>query len=264
MKIPNGFVPRAYHVSKMVYRKELAIKEGRELIVGEDKSINPNSANDYIYNFKSLLNGVAFTRKFNTFSMDYFVEHIYKDYGISGLSNALIALEGHIKYHKEKFNVNLNSMKKIIEKFSPKLNNDNDIIEQKEIADLLVKEQPNRDTILEELRNLKPSTSKETIIYSRTFTRDNATIEKLKYVRGYACQICSTKILKADGSFYIEAAHIHPKKDRGEETPENILILCPNHHKEFDYGKREILTHTAKEIVFRLNGKKYQVSLELV
>ena len=57
-----------------------------------------------------------------------------------------------------------------------------------------------------------------------------------------------------DGSFYIEAAHIKPKSQQGTETPDNILILCPNHHKEFDLGKREIIepvsyTHLIKGLV---------------
>mgnify|MGYP006360662093 CR=1 FL=1 len=54
-------------------------------------------------------------------------------------------------------------------------------------------------------------------------------------------------------------AHIIPKKDKGNENKENILILCPNHHKEFDYGKRKIIEHTKKEIVFELNEKLYTI-----
>ncbi|WP_423776187.1 HNH endonuclease [Aliarcobacter skirrowii] len=57
----------------------------------------------------------------------------------------------------------------------------------------------------------------------------------------------------------MEAAHIIPKKDKGNENKENILILCPNHHKEFDYGKRKIIEHTKKEIVFELNEKQYTI-----
>ncbi len=48
-----------------------------------------------------------------------------------------------------------------------------------------------------------------------------------------------------------------------EESPRNLLILCPNHHKEFDYGQREILTHTEEEIIFVLNGVEHQIYIGL-
>jgi len=69
--------------------------------------------------------------------------------------------------------------------------------------------------------------------------------------------------LKKDGSFYAEASHITAKHKKGSELPSNILILCPNHHKEFDLGKREILKRTDEEITFRLNGKEYRIDLGL-
>mgnify|MGYP000569686996 CR=1 FL=1 len=70
-------------------------------------------------------------------------------------------------------------------------------------------------------------------------------------------------ILKADGTYYVEAAHIDPKRDKGKETLENILLLCPNHHKEFDLGKREILYRDDKSVSLKINGRTYNISLIL-
>ncbi|MBU0559050.1 MAG: HNH endonuclease [Bacteroidetes bacterium] len=53
---------------------------------------------------------------------------------------------------------------------------------------------------------------------------------------------------KKNGDFYIEAAHIKPKHKKSKETPENILILCPNHHKEFDFGRRIIREHNKQSM----------------
>jgi len=47
----------------------------------------------------------------------------------------------------------------------------------------------------------------------------------------------------------------------GSETYDNILILCPKHHKEFDLGNRQILTHNANWIAFMLNNKQYAIDL---
>ncbi len=52
----------------------------------------------------------------------------------------------------------------------------------------------------------------------------------------FKCQICDFTFQKRDGTYYIEAAHIIPLKDGGTDAPENIVILCPNHHKMLDEG----------------------------
>ena len=98
-------------------------------------------------------------------------------------------------------------------------------------------------------------------IKGKRYKRNNVIIVKIKLLRGSKCQLCGTSIIKKNGEPYIEAAHIKPKVDRGPETLDNILILCPNHHKEFDLGDLKILCQNEYEIKFRLNGKEYQVQL---
>ena len=80
-------------------------------------------------------------------------------------------------------------------------------------------------------------------------------------MRDFKCQICSTSILKKDGSKYVEAAHIKPKNQKGRETLDNIILLCPNHHKEFDFGHLEIILHNINKIHFLLNDKQYKITL---
>ena len=46
-------------------------------------------------------------------------------------------------------------------------------------------------------------------------------------------------------------------------SPEIVLILCLNHHKEFDYGERKILEHNKEKVIFELNNNKYKISLEV-
>lgn len=91
--------------------------------------------------------------------------------------------------------------------------------------------------------------------------RDNESIAIIKCLRESKCQLCGKSILKRDGSYYIEAAHIDAKCDKGKETLENILLLCPNHHKEFDLGKREIIYRDSSSLILKINGKTYEVSL---
>jgi predicted restriction endonuclease len=135
--------------------------------------------------------------------------------------------------------------------------------EQNEIVDELKKQNKSRQDVIDELKRLKKTDSKTVIIKSNVFRRDNKTIAQLKFIRDFKCQICSTSIEKKDGSFYIEAAHIKAKHQQGAETPDNIILLCPNHHKEFDLGKKVIVKHDKKLIIFKLNGVQYKLTLEL-
>ena len=93
--------------------------------------------------------------------------------------------------------------------------------------------------------------------------RDNESIAIIKYLRDSKCQICGKFIVKKDGSYYVEAAHVDPKRDKGKETLENILLLCPNHHKEFDLGEREIIYRDDKLLILKMNGVIYNISLAI-
>lgn len=76
--------------------------------------------------------------------------------------------------------------------------------------------------------------------YTNTYRvlRDTNLARKLKLLHDNSCQICSLKIQMPNGKFYSEAHHIIPlgKPYDGPDSPENIIVLCPNHHVMFDYG----------------------------
>lgn len=117
--------------------------------------------------------------------------------------------------------------------------------------------------ILKELLNLKESDPEEIVVNHKTYKRDNKTIAQIKILRDFKCQICSTTIIKKDGSKYIEAAHVKAKHQKGRETLDNIILLCPNHHKEFDFGHLEIKLHNIDIIDFLLNGQPYKIKLSI-
>jgi predicted restriction endonuclease len=39
----------------------------------------------------------------------------------------------------------------------------------------------------------------------------------------------------------------------------NLLVLCPNHHKEFDHGNLEISEQTENKIRGIINGKEFDI-----
>lgn len=65
--------------------------------------------------------------------------------------------------------------------------------------------------------------------------RDAEVVRKVKRIYENTCQICSTQLQTATGS-YSEAAHIKPlgAPHHGVDQIDNVLCLCPNCHKRFD------------------------------
>lgn len=137
----------------------------------------------------------------------------------------------------------------------------NDEQEQEEILQHFKEKE--RSSLVKDLKNTKAKDPKIITINNKHYSRDNKTIVILKLLRDSQCQICNKFILKKGGSRYVEAAHIVPKRMKGNELPENILILCPNHHKEFDYGNTIINEHNKKHIDFTMNGVNHNITLSV-
>ena len=60
----------------------------------------------------------------------------------------------------------------------------------------------------------------------------------LKEQYNHECQVCGEHRKRDNSNRYAEAHHIQPlgADNPGPDVAENILILCPNHHSDFDYG----------------------------
>ena len=76
--------------------------------------------------------------------------------------------------------------------------------------------------------------------YTATRTiRDTKLAEMAKELYDYRCQLCGDRRESRDGSAYAEAHHVKPLGEPhcGPDTAANLLVLCPNHHADFDYGR---------------------------
>ncbi len=67
--------------------------------------------------------------------------------------------------------------------------------------------------------------------------RDTKLAVDLKMIYQNKCQICGTQIQLVD-KLYSEAHHIRPLggEHRGPDILGNLLVVCPNHHAQLDYG----------------------------
>lgn len=58
----------------------------------------------------------------------------------------------------------------------------------------------------------------------------------LKQHYGYRCQVCRRRT-RISGGYYAEVHHVKPRNSHsGKDVWENMLVLCPQHHVEFDYS----------------------------
>jgi len=113
--------------------------------------------------------------------------------------------------------------------------------------------------INDKMKGIKPE--RVTSIINNTIRRDREIIQKLKEHFNYQCQFpnCNASIPMKDGGNYVEVAHIKPVSKGGQSVIGNLLVLCPNHHKEFDYGELNIEEQTFHSIKGKLNGKIFNI-----
>jgi len=80
--------------------------------------------------------------------------------------------------------------------------------------------------------NGKPKKTQRSV---NIFERDSAIVKKLKNQYQNFCQVCNYRLKKSDGGFYSEVHHFWPLQYGGDDDVKNMLVVCPNHHKEFDF-----------------------------
>ena len=86
------------------------------------------------------------------------------------------------------------------------------------------------------------------------FIRDTKKVKQLKAMYHDECQVCGHTIAVSEGSRYSEVHHIYPLGDGGSDDLDNMLVLCPTHHVEFDY--KVIGIDSDKKTIVDKNGNK--------
>lgn len=113
----------------------------------------------------------------------------------------------------------------------------------------------------EKMKNVSPERVEKLV--SATIRNDTKIINALKMATDFKCQFpsCGQRIIKKNGGFYIEVAHIKPVSQNGQSILGNLIVLCPNHHKEFDFGDLKINEQTNSKLAGQLNGNKFEIEL---
>ena|SRR5271166_4945392 len=75
------------------------------------------------------------------------------------------------------------------------------------------------------------------IIQVSRLERDTEMVRLIKQIYDDQCQLCGKQLSSPDGTqHYSEGHHVKPLGDPhgGPDTPENILVVCPDHHVLLD------------------------------
>lgn len=95
--------------------------------------------------------------------------------------------------------------------------------------------------ILNKLTNIafvdeaEPPPAIATVVYRKI--RDTLLSASLKQKYEHYCQICEERISLGNKNFYSEGHHLKPlgNPHNGPDIVTNLIVLCPNHHVEFDH-----------------------------
>jgi 5-methylcytosine-specific restriction enzyme A len=94
-------------------------------------------------------------------------------------------------------------------------------------------------------------------IVTRVIKRDNKVRQYvLRRAKG-KCEYCDVRgFPTVNGGFYIETHHIIALGNSGRDTVDNVIALCPQHHRQAHYGKdAESLESEFAKILAKLNRK---------
>lgn len=210
---------------------EAAYQKGRELYASDNKGIaaalaelqektgiNRASASNYIYNLRQMLRGVRYQRAMSAESTDAFLTWICRDYGMDGLKNALLALEGYIDANQS----DMRSHTAVLAKHRGYLHSDGN--SQSALKDLL--DPPPGNTA--------PDRAERSGFFIKRDPKVRAYVIEMAKGR---CEYCECEGFPLpNGTNYLEAHHVIALANDGADTVDNVIVLCANHHREAHFG----------------------------
>jgi 5-methylcytosine-specific restriction protein A len=252
MKITDAQIKAAYQVARLVYAGQMSLRDGASEL-NATYGLNVNSARDFIEDYKALLHGKLFQRAMSAPAMEYFLANIEKEHGSVALAASLDALRKHITYYENVRQVNLHKMRGVVAKFSQRIEQPLDF-EQLQMDFAQAMEIFKTLTPDEKSRKLGaspklPVRSKAIVsVYLRNPYVVAAVLERAKG----KCERCHKPapfLRGKDGTPYLEVHHKIRLADRGEDTVDNAIALCPNCHRELHHGPQGAHQGTSSDVL---------------
>tara|TARA_R100001377_G_scaffold84244_1_gene67361 strand:- start:5185 stop:5919 length:735 start_codon:yes stop_codon:yes gene_type:complete len=240
--IDEKVIEAAYDIAKRVYKSEISMSQGVRLLQSAH-GMNRNSAVDYVYSYRNMIEGRRFTRTTNAIATRYYLEMIFKDGGRDKLLNALSALRQHIDYYETVGNANVVKRRAIYEEFSrfAKVSTNDDYIFPDEV---------------DEVKELREGSVRS--VYVNIYERNP--VARVQCIEHYGCHcfVCGFDFLSVYGDMGRDFIHVHHEIELssiGEEYVidpiQDLKPVCPNchamiHRRKPAYGVLELKKHLTK------------------
>jgi len=235
-KITANEISKIYELAIDVYHKRMSISEATD-ILQNNLSMNRNSADGYIRSHNLLFRGELITRTINMAATEHLLSNVVKDLGAIVSRNVVNGLWLHVDYYEKKTNTNQNSLRHLLTKFQPLIRTKNIFLLSEfdqEVSDSLNLSQADRLAKIQQL----DGSPRRILIHSVGYTRSQHIVaERLFQAKGF-CGYCGSPapFNKKNGSPYLEVHHVIPLAERGKDSLENTIALCPNCHREAHLG----------------------------
>ncbi|MEH2464113.1 HNH endonuclease [Nostoc sp.] len=112
------------------------------------------------------------------------------------------------------------------------------------------------DNFLEDYPELKNEI--EEVLIER-IKRVQKIVSKIKNKYNHCCQFenCGFTFSKKNGGFYSGAHHLTLLSQEGSQDENNVVLLCPNHHRMLHYAQVEIKDKENNKRHVKINGENY-------
>lgn len=157
--------------------------------------------------------------------------------GVEKLASKFGSVEGFVESLKTGFE--LDQIEELSSLSSTKISQD--ALEEIARFDELTREKDDaqiEEALANYAKNAKGKKPEQVTKQVTSYKRNRKMVDDLKQKYQSKCQICGFTFQMANGKYYSEAAHIIPisSGQAGVDSPDNIWILCANHHKMLDTG----------------------------
>jgi|CXWL01.1.fsa_nt_gi hypothetical protein len=223
MRISPEHFASAYRQGCAFYEEKVGRAEARAALVAE--GMNEASADFSIGNLRQMLNGAEYNRAMSIAQTRFFLTSIHRDYRTHGLANAVSALEKHIPYLRKTNGSRLPGLTAVLDEFQAKL------LQERPI--------PTDSSALDDLTDgqLGSKTPDRARRVTEVFKRDPRVRAFVVRRAAGCCEYCrGPGFVMRDGKHYVETHHIIALAQQGPDSPENVIALCANHHRQAHFG----------------------------
>lgn len=237
--ITGDQVHAVYEVGKRVFSGALKAQEAVALLT-DRHGMNRASAQAYTDSLQHILAGNEYRRTVNVYATRYFLNRIRRDFGRSGLREAVEAVKQHLDYYSGIGKSSMPATRAVVAEFaviadSPATEENPQVGFYDQVRKSMADSSQSRRRRLSQAPKT-PKLEKRTI---RSFTRNPDVVAEVLIRASGFCERCNGEApftRAKDGTPYLEVHHKTRLADGGEDTVENALALCPNCHRELHFG----------------------------